>query len=303
MFFGDSDNGTQSLFRWRFVLSIALAWGLIYADQRLGNITSGARNQISSWVIIPVRLAAQLPTAAWSTTSDYFKTREELIVAKQELEEQLLRERVRQRLLRQVEKENINLRRLVEVRQRVAPQAIVAEVINTSSLPFINRIVLNKGAKDGIRQGRGVFNEGGVIGRLTRVDQATSQALLLTDKRFWVATRSQRNNSLVLLQGAGGGRMRIRFVPADVDLQRGDVLVTAGGAGPFPAGLPVAVMDATWVPDGIPFQEGEAIPLASIRQETALLVHEVNFADVPDTTLPVSDSGAVPANFAPDILP
>lgn len=297
------DSTTPTMFRGRLVLAVILAWSLVVLDQHLGNVTSGVRNQLSAWVIIPIRLAAQFPTATWTTTSDYFKSRNELIVAKRQLEEELLRERVRQRLLVQVEKDNEALRRLVAARDRDAPEAIVAEVINTASLPFINRIVLSKGSKDGVSPGHGVFSDEGVIGRLTRVDQDTSQALLLTDKRFWVATRSQRSNTLVLLQGDSKGRMRIRFVPADVDLEQGDLLVTAGGASPFPAGLPVAVVDSTWTPPGTPFQEGQALPVASIRQDSALLIHEGNYQDVPAARLPIPASGAVPAGLNPDVLP
>lgn len=304
MRFGRDTAGSATHLRTRFLVAVILAWGLIALDQQLGNVTSVARNQLSAWVIIPIRLAAQFPTAAWTTTTDYFKTREELIAAKKELEEELLRERVDQRLIAQIEKENENLRRLVVVRDKVSPDAVVAEVINTASLPFINRIVLSKGNKDGIATGFGVFNDEGVIGRLTRVDQDTSQALLLTDKRFWVATRNRRTNSLVLLQGDSGGKMKIRFVPADVDLESGDLLVTAGGASPFPAGLPVAVVDTTWVPSGTAFLEGDATPVASVRQDAALLIHEGEFMDLSDEAeIPVTNSGVVPAGFTPEVLP
>ena len=238
---------TKNRFVWlRLLVTVLLAWGLMFTDQLLGSVTYQARNTISAWVIAPVQFLARLPNAAWSTTSDYFKSRNELMLAKRELEEQLLRERSRYNSLLYIESENDQLRNLLEARDRITPEAIAAEVINTASLPFIRRVVINKGSTDGIQLRRGVFTDQGIVGRLTRVDATTSQALLLTDKRFWVATRVERNGLLVLLQGDGSSRMRIRFVPADAGLEKGDVLVTAGGAGSFPAGLPVAVIDNIW---------------------------------------------------------
>ncbi len=287
----------------RLVITVVLAWTLLYTDQHLGNVSAQVRGQISTWVIIPAQFLAQLPKAAWSTTSDYFKSRDELILAKRDLEEQLLRERNRYNSLLHIENENDQLRNLLEARKRFVPDAITAEVINTASLPFIKRIVINKGSDDGIKLRRGLFNEQGIVGQLTRVDAATSQALLLTDKRFWVATRVERNGLLVLLQGDGIDRLRVRFVPADAGLEKGDTLVTAGGSGPFPAGLPVAVVGTIWHPQGIPFLDGEALPLASIRQSSALLVHNDEDSLDPDVQMPVEPSGAVPAQFVPGVLP
>ena len=299
----DGGERTGSLFGLRVAVAIILSWSLVYVDSRLGHVTGAIRSNISEMVVTPARFVAQLPTAAWTTTSDYFKTRQELIASKQDLEEQLLRERNRHNLLAHIERENEHLRRLAGARERIEQDAHIAEVINTASLPFINRIVLDKGSAQGILQGQGVFSDEGVIGQLTRVDTDTSQALLLTDKRFWIASRLEHDGTLVLLQGDGGGTMRIRYLPADVDLKPGDRLVTAGGEGPFPGGLPVAVVKSTWLPEGLPFQEGVALPLASIRQEIAVLVHSPSDDPAPDSKMPIDRSGAVPANFSPEVLP
>lgn len=299
----DGADRKGGLFWLRVAAAIVLSWSLVLVDSRLGSVTGSVRSEISELVVKPARLVAQLPTAAWTTTSDYFRSRAELIAAKQDLEEQLLRERNRHNQLVHIERENVQLRRLAGARAKIEPDAHIAEVVNTASLPFINRIVLDKGSSQGLLPSQGVFTDEGVIGRLSRVDGDTSQALLLTDKRFWIATRLEHDGTLVLLQGDGGNRMRIRFLPSDVDVKSGDKLVTAGGDGPFPGGLPVAVVSEISLPEGMPFQEGVALPVASIRQESAVLVHSPSGEPVPDSGMPVDRSGAVPANFSPEVLP
>ena len=298
----DGSDKAGSHFWLRVVAAIIFSWSLVYVDGHLGYITGGIRSNISELVVMPARVIAQLPTAAWTTTSDYFKTRQELIAAKQELEEELLRERTRHNQTAHIERENAQLRRLSGAREKIDPAAQIAEVINTASLPFTNRIVLDKGSSHGMRPNQGVFSDEGVIGQLSRVDADTSQALLLTDKRFWIAARIANDGTLVLLQGDGGGKMRIRFLPSDVVLHPGDKLVTAGGKGPFPGGLPVAVVSATWQPEGMPFQDGIAVPVASIRQESVVLVHAQGDGYTPEE-IPVDRSGAVPAFFNPEVLP
>ncbi len=287
----------------RAALALALAWGLIYADYRVGETTSWLRAEIAALALRPVRFVARLPTEAWSTTSGYFQSREELLVAKRELEEELLRQKARQQLADDIERENAILRRLVNARLRHQPDAVIAEIVNTASLPFLNRIVIGKGGNEGLAVGQGLFTDEGVIGQLTRVDSDTSHALLLTDKRFWVATRRKRDGTLVLLQGDGGGRMRLRFVPADIELRPGDVLETADGQLSFPGGIPVATVGETWQPEGVPFQEGEAWPVASVRQEIAVLVHASGGDVPPEALIPVEPSGAVPSSLKVEVLP
>ncbi|MCY4324540.1 MAG: rod shape-determining protein MreC [Betaproteobacteria bacterium] len=288
----------------KFTLAVLLAWGLIYVDNRLGSATEDLRSTISSWLVKPMRIAAHAPGMMWQTTSTYFQTRAELEQRTRQLEEQLLRVQAERQRLDYIERENDELRVLLEARQRQAPESVVAEVVNTSSLPYINRIVLSKGRQQGVQENQGVFNEQGVIGQLTRVDAETSQARLLTDKRFWVATRIRRNGLLVLLQGDGGRRLRARFLPADADIRDGDVLVTAGGEGPFPSGLPVARIEVTWRPSGEAFMEALAVPQASVRQDSSLLVNADPIdADSNQPQLPLADRSALPANFTPEVLP
>ena len=302
MRFGErSAGGRRGL---KFTLAVLLAWMLIYVDNHLGSATEQLRASISSWLVKPMRVAAHAPGMMWQTTSTYFQTRAELEQRARELEEKLLRVQAERQRLDYIEHENDQLRVLLEARQRNSPESVAAEVVNTSSLPFINRIVLSKGRRQGMQENQGVFNEQGVVGQLTRVDADTSQALLLTDKRFWIATRVRRNGLLVLLQGDGGRRMQARFLPADADIRNGDVLVTAGGDGPFPSGLPVARVDLIRRPSGEVFMEVLAVPQASVRQASALLINALGQPVAPASqSLPLEDRSAVPANFRPEVLP
>ena len=301
MRFGDSSRRDRRGFK--FTLAVLLAWGLVYVDNRLGSATEQLRTTISSWLVKPMRIAAHAPGMMWQTTSTYFQTRAELELRSRDLEEELLRVQAERQRLDYIERENDRLRVLLDARARRAPESVAAEVVNTSSLPFINRIVLSKGRRQGVQENQGVFNEQGVIGQLTRVDADSSQALLLTDKRFWIATRVRRNGLLVLLQGDGGRRLRARFLPADADIRTDDVLVTAGGDGPFPSGLPVARVAAVWRPAGEAFMQARAVPQASVRQDSALLVNAQPQADPSGQQPPPAGGPAVPANFTPEVLP
>lgn len=264
-----SFNGRQAL---GFACAAALAWVLILSDRNYSDMSSAARVKLSEWVVFPMRVLAGLPAEAWNVTSAYFISRAEFDEAQHKLRESLLRARSEQARLAYISHENARLRNLLELRLRSRPEPLVAEVVNTASLPFSNRIVLSKGRSQGIQPAQGVYNDRGVIGRLSRVDADTSQALMLTDKNFWVAARVRRNGMLVLLQGSGSGHMRLRFVPADTDIKSGDILVTDGGGGTFPAGLPVSKVQKVWHPSAEAFLEGEAVPVASVRQESVLLV-------------------------------
>ena len=285
-----------------FLLSVALSWALIVSDHYYANISSKIRYELAQWLLRPARVIAALPADAWLATSVYFKSREEIRRTVRAHEEERLRALTRLDQLEHIEAENDRLRTLVATRRHFEPEPLVAEIANTASLPFINRIVLSKGSSEGIKMAQGVFNDQGVIGRLSRVDADSSQALLLTDKNFWVATRIRRNGTLILLQGDGGGRMRLRFTPADAEIEAGNLLVTANGTGLFPAGIPVARVRNIWRPTGTSFLEGIAIPVASVQQESLLLVNNSTPSEAAPA-LSTDPAGAVPASLEPEVLP
>ena len=88
-------------------------------------------------------------------------------------------------------------------------------------------------------QGQPVIDAHGLLGQVTRVAPLTSEVTLITEKGTIVPIQVARNGIRGLLYG-DGNRVELRYLPLNADVKEGDMLVTSGLGGVFPAGLNVA---------------------------------------------------------------
>ncbi len=84
-----------------------------------------------------------------------------------------------------------------------------------------------------------VIDARGLIGQITRVQPLTAEVTLLIERNHPVPVMVQRNGLRAVMYGMGG-QAEIRHIAAHADVQVGDMLVTSGIDGIYPAGLPVA---------------------------------------------------------------
>ena len=140
----------------------------------------------------------------------------------------------------QLEVENERLRKLLEVRERQKVSGRVAQIIYAMRDPFSRRVVVDKGQQDRLSAGLPVVDDGGIVGQVTRVFPFVSEVTLITDKEQAVPVQILRTGQRSVVFGLGDGRLELRFLPANVDVQEGDMLVTSGLDGVFPRGIPVA---------------------------------------------------------------
>ena len=212
---------------------------LLVVDARM-NLLSGVR-QVAATVLYPVQMAALMPREALGSMGGYFSSLSSLQKEVRELKNQQL---VQARLLQQAQfqsAENAHLRRLMEAREQLPVKTLMSEVLYDARDPSTRRIVLDRGARSGVMLGLPIVDHAGVIGQVTRVFPFTSEVTLLTDKEQAIPVQVLRSGLRSIAYGRGqSGLLDLRFVAQDADIQVGDVLVTSGLDGMYPAGLAVA---------------------------------------------------------------
>ena len=67
-----------------------------------------------------------------------------------------------------------------------------------------------------------------------------AEITLITDKDQSIPVQIVRNGLRSVVFGLGNGQLELRFMPANADVQEGDLLVTSGLDGIFLPGFPVA---------------------------------------------------------------
>lgn len=173
----------------------------------------------------------------------------------------------------QLEAENRNLRTLLNLKQHAAVPTVAAEVLYEARDPYTQRIVIDRGTKDGVRPGYPVIDDRGVVGQVTRVSLFEAQVTLLTDKDQAIPVEVVRNGlRSVAFGGARAGALDLRFMAASADLQQGDLLVTSGLDGVYPAGLPVARIAQIERKADTAFSRVICEPVAGIRSNRHLLI-------------------------------
>lgn len=173
---------------------------------------------------------------------------------------------------RQLEAENDRLRKLLELKQRQNANGRVTQVLYAARDPFSRRVIVDKGQQDQIVAGQPVVDDTGVVGQVTRVFPFVSEITLITDKDQAVPVQIVRNGLRSVVFGLGDGQLELRFMPANADVQNGDLLVTSGLDGIFLAGLPVAKVVHIERDSSYSFARIYCVPVAGVENFGEVLV-------------------------------
>lgn len=116
---------------------------------------------------------------------------------------------------------------------------IEAEVINNSVRKTKNYITINKGMKDGIKEGMGVISNFGVIGKVKYVSENFSTIISLLNTSFFVSSLIQESNTLssVNWEGSDPTKLKLLYVPKHLNVEKGSEIITSSFDSIFPSGI------------------------------------------------------------------
>ena len=244
----------------RFLLVLVLSIVLIFVDVRL-KLLSDFRYYVET-TLYPIFIFADSPHSVSEVVSFQFKTRAELLEENERLSAENYMQRVDIMRLRSLEQENAAMRKLLNSPLRVSSRRMFAEVISVDSDPYLQRVVVNRGASSGVYAGMPVITDEGLVGQVVSVAYATSRVLLFSDPSSAIPVTNTRNQVRAILSGTGiHDELVIENIPRSTDIKEGDLLVTSGLGGVYPEGYPVAIVSSVGFSDDQPFAEVKAKPL------------------------------------------
>lgn len=131
-------------------------------------------------------------------------------------------------------------------------ERISAEVINSTTNNRDNYFTLNKGAAGGIKKGMGVTSKDGIVGFVTDVSDyyAIVKTVLSEDINIPVKLKKNDEHWLLKWDGFSDEIAQVNGVNRDIDIAVGDTIVTRGGNGMFPVGVPVGIVKELISKDG-----------------------------------------------------
>jgi rod shape-determining protein MreC len=190
-----------------------------------------------------------------------------------ELEEALARSQAELVQLREVASDAQRLADLLEYRSAFTNQeTITAEVIAYDPNALTRTIIINRGSRDGLTPGMPVTTQLGLVGQITDVTATAARVLLVTDPSNNVSARLQTSRAQGTVIGLLSGSLRLELIPLDETVDDGDIVITSGLGGDFPADIPIGQVTSSSRESGALTQTAELRPLVNFDQLEFVLV-------------------------------
>ena len=142
--------------------------------------------------------------------------------------------------LMQLQRENRELRGLLNLKSPPGGKPIAASIVAYNATDFAQKFTLNVGTRQGVKPKDVVYAAEGVIGQVVTVSPISSSVLLLNDRESGVGAMTARTRATGVLQGTGEHLCRLEYLDFNADVRVGDLVITSGkdgGSQIYPPGM------------------------------------------------------------------
>lgn len=262
-------RGSAAGFKAAVLATLAVA--LMVSDHRQNHLAwIRAGLTAAAW---PLQWLVHSPVAAGEWLGETFSSRDRILEENTRLRE--AQKLLELRLLRfeSLEQENQRLREMTDAVPEAATRAEMAEVLRVDLDPFRQRVLVNKGARRGVFIGQAVVDAGGIVGQVRRVGPLSAEVILISDAEHAIPVQVNRNGLRTIANGSGNpDTLVLPYLPRNADIREGDLLLSSGLGGTFPAGYPVARITEVRRDPAEPLAVIRARPLAALDRDREVLL-------------------------------
>ena len=141
--------------------------------------------------------------------------------------------------LEEVKRENLRLKELLSLKEKVHQKAVAARVIGRDPSHWSQFIVINKGLRDGIRKNTVLVHPDGLVGRVISAGRHSARAILLVDGESRASAMSEKARVAGLIEGTGSLMLKMTYLDRTSEIEVGDIIISSGLGGIYPKGIPV----------------------------------------------------------------
>ncbi|MDA9241057.1 rod shape-determining protein MreC [Flavobacteriaceae bacterium] len=119
-----------------------------------------------------------------------------------------------------------------------------AKVISNNLSSFKNRLVINKGIKDGLKNEMGVINSDGIIGIVNYTSKNYSSIMSILNIETKINAKIKKTSHFGTLEwdGLSTKYLKLNDIPETANIKIGDSIVTGGMSLIFPEGIKIGVV-------------------------------------------------------------
>lgn len=246
-----------------------------------------------SAALAPARELAQVPLAwlqravagGWGRVAGLLQPNPDLDALRQQaatLEAENTQLRAENTQLRESEAQLRILSGLVEY-ARSQPEAkyLTANLIGRDTSPLLSFILLDRGSDDGVIKGMPVVTGRGLVGRVVEVSPGACKVQPVTDPASAVAARLQTSRESGIVVGQLGGGLEMQFITQQTKVEPGEIVLTSGLGGTFPAGIVLGTVSAVQQLNYEVLQNADVVPAVDLNQlEIVLIITNFTPADL-----------------------
>lgn len=132
---------------------------------------------------------------------------------------------------------------------------ITGKVVNNSVHRFRNYFTLDKGSQDGVKEGMGVINPQGLVGKIKSVSKNFSTAYSALHSSLLISVLIDETETLCTANWSGEDptRISLEYVPRHIKVQEGMQVVSSGYDAIFPQGVKLGTVKSVEIDEEATF--------------------------------------------------
>ncbi|MDP3764236.1 MAG: rod shape-determining protein MreC [bacterium] len=166
----------------------------------------------------------------------------------------------------QLKEENDFLRKALSLGQKESKKIILADTLSLDPFQAGDSLLVNKGAKDGVKVGNSVILSGNIlVGRVKEALAKESRIILITSAQSKVTAVSEDGGAKGVITGSASGALNLDLVLKESELRSGQVLLSSGLDGFFERGFLVGEVTKVSSSDSAPFKKALVRPFFNTK--------------------------------------
>ncbi|UCD16739.1 MAG: rod shape-determining protein MreC [Candidatus Zixiibacteriota bacterium] len=186
----------------------------------------------------------------FSELKNYIFTLENVAEENRRLKNALVESSLRLSALAEAKRENQRLREFLGFEPPENFRVVPVKIVGLIQHVYPVAAVVNKGANDSLAVNQPVINRFGLVGRIKEVMPDFATVQLLTDPSGAISGRIAESRQFGIVRFSPEKGMYFDNLPADAEIKKGDLIISSGLGGVYPAGLSVGQVDSVLAPKG-----------------------------------------------------
>ncbi|MBR3512435.1 MAG: rod shape-determining protein MreC [Clostridia bacterium] len=210
---------------------------------------------------------------------EYFRNYDQIREENEALKEEnsALLEQLRE--LESLKADNATLQEYMNLTQKYSQYSTIpANIISRDVSNFGSNLVLNVGTNDGVQENMTVIADKGLVGHVLSCTDKTCKVQVIIDSASTVSCNLSTTNETIICKGTldNNQDLRATYIPLEVDLIKGDSVVTSGVGGIYHKGIFIGTIKEIVTTNNVTDRYAIVEPAVDFSKLNAVLVIKDN---------------------------